>query len=191
MMTFPRCVVVAAAGLAGWSLAGCGGTSQEYKPAAQVSTPPEEAHHGHEHARGPHGGSLIELGEDEFHAELVVDGKSHALRIYLLGPDGTSPAGVAAEAVAIALSESQSLTLQPQEGTPDAYQVVDEKAVHEIVEDGFLHATLTVKLGEKTYSAELDIHFDEDDHAGHDHGEKGHAPAAQPADSAAADQDKP
>lgn len=36
---------------------------------------------------GPHKGSLVELGAEEFHAEVTHDDKSATVTIYLLGPD--------------------------------------------------------------------------------------------------------
>lgn len=157
---------------------GCGGgNSNEYKPAAQLPVAPDEAHHGHEHAHGPHGGYLIELGQEEYHAELVVDGKTHTLTIYLLGSDGKSAAGTAADNVTIALGGETSLTLQAVEGAADTYQLTDAKAVDELLDDGFLHGTLSVKIGEKSYSVELDIHFEEE---GHDHAEHAHPAGDMP-----------
>lgn len=157
---------------------GCGGgNSNEYKPAAQLPVAPDEAHHGHEHAHGPHGGYLIELGQEEYHAELVVDAKTHTLTIYLLGSDGKSAAGKAADQVTIALGGETSLTFQPVEGAADTYRFTDAKAVDELVDDGFLHGTLTVNMGEKNYTAELDIHFEEE---GHDHAEHPHPAGDMP-----------
>lgn len=65
--------------------AGCGsdeGDSQEYGKSKDSSTKP-----AHVHEEGPHGGHLIELGEEEYHAELVFDKESRKTTLYVLGSD--------------------------------------------------------------------------------------------------------
>jgi hypothetical protein len=66
-----------------------------------------ERHHegdGHDHAAGehsetgPHGGHLIELGKEDYHAELIHDETAHVVTIYILD-------GKAKESVPISESE--------------------------------------------------------------------------------------
>ena len=62
-------------------LSGCG-------PGAKTETPAqhkEQAAGGHEHAeQGPHGGHMIVLGNDQFHAELLHDEPTHTVTVHLL-----------------------------------------------------------------------------------------------------------
>jgi len=48
-----------------------------------------EAEHGHDHAHahGPNGGHLLEVGEEQYHMEIVFDGKGRSMTAYILGPD--------------------------------------------------------------------------------------------------------
>jgi hypothetical protein len=167
-------------GLTTLGLIGCGGPTADYKPAAKIAVAPDEHDHGHAE-EGPHHGSVVELGADEFHAEIVVDAKAHALKVYLLGPDAKAAATTAAAELTITPEGGAALTLKPAEGSPEGqhteFVVVDEKAVHEIADSGFIHGTLAVKIGEKSYTAELDVHFHGDHEHMHEEGEK---PATQP-----------
>lgn len=162
-------------------LIGCDTPQSEFKPAAALAPALEEHGHGHgEAAEGPHHGSLVELGAEEFHAEIVVDAKAHALKLYLLGPDGKTAASTPAGVATIAVEGGPTLTLKAVEGQPEGmntvFQVVDEKAVHDIAEAEFIHGELKITVGEKPFTVGLDVHF----HADHDHGEKTEKPADAP-----------
>ncbi|HEY4721770.1 MAG TPA: hypothetical protein VII92_07985, partial [Anaerolineae bacterium] len=66
---------------AAFGLAGCGKTATESGGAAA------EAHDDHEHGHaeeGPHGGHIVELGEEEYHAEVTHDDATHKMEVYLL-----------------------------------------------------------------------------------------------------------
>jgi hypothetical protein len=158
---------------------GCKPSSTEYKPAAQL---PAHDEHGHAHggsAEGPHHGSLVELGKEEFHAEIVVDGNAHSLKLYLLGPDAKTAASTPATEATIAVEGGPTLTLKAVEGQPEGmntvFEVVDEKAVHDIAEAEFIHGELKITVGEKPFAAHVDAHFHADHD--HDHGEKKAEPA--------------
>lgn len=155
--------VVVCGGLLSAGLLGCTGGGGDFKPAKDL--PVSHAPHAHEHEHGPNGGELIELGNEEFHAELVVDAKAHALRIFLLGPDAKTAVTTAAETVTLNVEGGSALVLKPaadqEAGKVSKFELVDEKAVHGLTEAGFLHGGLQVKIGDKAFTAPLDIHFDE------------------------------
>lgn len=48
-----------------------------------ASTPASEAVHKHEH-KPPHGGTSVELGEEEYHVELVLDASAGKLQAFIL-----------------------------------------------------------------------------------------------------------
>jgi hypothetical protein len=178
------------AGSVACGLIGCGGPSAQYKPADQL---PPAHDHGHGHSEeGPHHGSLVELGDDEFHAEIVVDGKAHSLKLYLLGPDAKTAASTPATEAVITLEDGPTLTLKAVEGQPEGmntvFEVVDEEAVHEIAEAEFIHGSLKITVGEKEYSVGLDVHFhaDHDHDHDHEHGAKPEKPVepSEPAEPA-------
>lgn len=115
---------------------------------------------GHDHeAQGPRGGQLIELGKEEFHAELLVDEETNRVSILLL--DGT--------AERVALSETRTaiidvfhgeererfvLKSQPEvkdpEGSTSRYGVVSKELVNDL-HSGANPAMLMVKFDGKVY----------------------------------------
>lgn len=180
-------------GLLCHGLVGCTGGGGDYKPAKDL--PVSKAPHAHEHAQGPHGGELIELGNEEYHAELVLDAKTHALRIYLLGPDAKTAATTAAEQVTLNVEGGSPLVLKPaadqEAGKAATFELVDEKAVHALADAGFIHGGLQVKIGDKAFSAPIDIHFDGDHDHGHGEKKPEPAPAEKPVTEAATPETKP
>ena len=61
--------------------------------------------HGHAHshpAEGPHHGSLIELGKEDYHAELVHDDKTDSVTVYIL--DGSASKAVPIPAKQVTLN---------------------------------------------------------------------------------------
>jgi hypothetical protein len=57
--------------------------SSQNAPAGQGTAPGQGAPTGHEH-HAPHGGTLVELGEEAAHIELVLDRSSGSLTAYVL-----------------------------------------------------------------------------------------------------------
>ena len=169
------------------AISGCGGGG-DFKTAEQIQKeqPAHADDHGHDHghgAEGPHHGAVVELGEEEFHAEIVLDEPNHTLKLYILGPDAKTAATTAADSAILIPEEEGELKLTPGpgqiEGQYSVFQLVDEKVVHKLAEEGFLHGNLKVKVGEKDYTASVDAHFHgEHDH---DHEPKAATPATTPA----------
>ena len=105
----------------GLTMAGCGSADKE-QPAD-----PGHAEAGHdEHAHpttGPHGGSLIELGNEEYHAELVHDDAAGTVTIYVL--DSAAKASVPIDATDVSINlthdgqgEQFKLTASADQGDP-------------------------------------------------------------------------
>ena len=78
------------AGLTIALVAGCGKADKDSpsSPEKKQDTPPPAAEKGGEHGHKPgsHGGTIVEIGRDNYHAEAVF-GKNGAVRVYLLGKD--------------------------------------------------------------------------------------------------------
>jgi hypothetical protein len=81
--------------LAGFALTlslGCGGTSDRTsattgaEEAQQVAGPPPALSREHGHKAGSHGGTIVAIGRDNYHAEAVIE-KGGLLRLYMLGQD--------------------------------------------------------------------------------------------------------
>jgi hypothetical protein len=117
-------------GLAGLTLAlaGCPGGSNNGPTNSQSSTPqPANTTNQHVHAHpthGPHDGDLIELGNEEYHAELLHDEQTGTVTIYLL--DGAASEHVPIEATEITINAKRdgqpkqfSLAADPDENDPE------------------------------------------------------------------------
>jgi hypothetical protein len=107
--------------LAAISLLGCGkngeeGTSPAKSPPAAVD---EHAHPSH----GPHEGSLIELGNEEYHAELVHDERAETVTIFILDSSALAAVSIEATELLVNLShdgeaEQFRLAAEPDVGDP-------------------------------------------------------------------------
>lgn len=159
--------------------AGCGNEG-DYKTSGQVSqekgaAPAEDAHH-HDHAKGPHGGAIIELGEEEHHAELVVDHDLHLVQLFLLGPDAKTPSLTKATEVKLALGAlgDHVLKAAPLEGEADGntsrFQLDNEDVVHKLLDAPEVEGSLEVTVGEKPFVGKVHAHFNEEHDHDHDHG---------------------
>lgn len=146
-------------------------TAAEAKGGAKTAAKGKDDHghdhdHGHGHSEpGPHKGTLIEIGEDEFHAELVVDHDAHAVRIYLLGADAKTASTTTDTSLKISFEKvgDAELKAAPQagetEGKTSCFEVLDDKLVHDLLDLGYAHGKFTVNLGGKAYTASIDAHF--------------------------------
>lgn len=90
MQFLPRTHAITLLALLAIGAAGCGGnptSGQASSGAAETAAPPATVESAHEHAHasaGPHGGGLIELGNEEYHAELVHDDTVGTVTVYIL-----------------------------------------------------------------------------------------------------------
>jgi len=82
------------AALGAWT-AGCGKEEPAGAPGPAVAGAPS----GHEHA-APHGGTLIELGEEFAHVELVLDRATGEVTAYVLDGEAEKPVPVAQPSLA-------------------------------------------------------------------------------------------
>lgn len=113
------------------AIAGCGkaGTSPDTAPPQEPASSEAKSGHDHDHSHdnhdhgetGPHGGALIELGGEAYHAELVHDEDGGTVTIYIL--DGSAKKVVPIEAKEITINAKSSegpkqfvLTASPEEG---------------------------------------------------------------------------
>lgn len=147
--------------------AGCS-SDKEYHPVEQQQVVDE---HGHHHHEAPHGGHLVELGKEEYHAEIVFDADSKTITVYLLGSDTEKPQTIPIEGADLTLNlvidgTPHQLTpaAQPQEDDPEGessrFVLADNPTVTEqIASEEDLEGTVRVTIGGKPYSGPI----------GHDH----------------------
>ncbi|SFI90858.1 hypothetical protein [Planctomicrobium piriforme] len=120
----------------------------------------------HDHGeKGPHGGNLIALGDEEFHAEIVVNEKTNTLAIYLL--DSTAKKTVVSNSTEAFVNLKHGgkpvqfkLPALPQQtdaaGTSSCFSMVNGELIHDLhhKDNG---AVLRVGIAGKTYTGKLTL----------------------------------
>lgn len=142
-------------------LSGCGGTQP---PAPAGGSAATDSHGEHPHPeRGPHQGDLIELGDEEYHAELIHDDATKTVIIYLLGQDAKTAVSIPDPQIDLNLAvEGKPLQVKlaaaPQEGDPageaSKFTVVDEAALTAL-DAPKTTGRLNVSIAGKAYSGSL------------------------------------
>jgi hypothetical protein len=140
-------------------------------------------HEGEEHAHadmGPHDGHIIELGSEEYHAELTHDDEANKVGVYLLGDDAKTAKPIEAASVTInVLADGQTSQYQlpatPQAGEEAGkasyFELVDEtlcKLVAGKSEAKNTQARLSLDIGGKPFGGVIETDAHEHDH---DHGD--------------------
>lgn len=198
--------VVAFVGLA-LILNGCDSGQGDFEPYTPPPVSEDDHDHSHEHPEfGPHEGHIIELGDHEYHAELVFDPDTKTVTVYLLGHDLDESLPVELEELTLMLSidgQEQAFALEAAplegeaEGESSRFELSGDPIIAEHiadVEELAGHVEVTIKGTE--YKGEITHDHDHghdhghgdhdhgDDHeheAGHDHDEDGeHSEEAQP-----------
>jgi hypothetical protein len=163
----------------GLYIAGCGGSTDTVTDQPPVTGHEGEHSHdaeaGHEHAsEGPHHGTLVEFGGEQYHGE-VVHGDDGTVTVYIL--DG-SAATVAIDAAEVTINVSHEgqpeqfvLAASPDTGDPEGkssrFVSSDAELGTHLDEEGAT-AKLAVTIDGTPYSGAIEHHHD------HGEGEHGH-----------------
>lgn len=117
--------------------------------------------HVHEHAEeGPHKGHLIELGEEEYHAELVHDDAAGKVTIYLL--DGHAKDAVSADADTVTVSvlvegQPKEFVLKATDAAKrDQFESSEKEIVGALDHDKSVKGRLRVAVGGKPFNGTID-----------------------------------
>lgn len=163
-----------------WS--GCGSSTPTPKGGSAAKPAVEEGHkegdgHAHEGAahaeEGPHHGHLIELGKEEYHAELTHDEASKTVTVYLLDGAAKSAVPIADAEITMNLVVAEKpaqfkLTAKPQEGDPEGqasrFSLTDETLL-EALEAPKTTGRLNLTIKGKEFVGTVEHH---------DHGEEKH-----------------
>ncbi len=139
----------------------------------QAATKGHVAHPAH----GPHGGELLEIGKDEFHAELVVDEVKKQMVIYLLEADAKSSLVIGEPHLMVNLvlaGKPMQIQLKaiPLEAEPKGSSSCFGAISKELFDA--LHSTkadpkLVARIRNKSYVTKI-VH--KHDHSGHNHAQK-------------------
>ncbi len=142
---------------------------------ATVSIPKNALPEEHGHAEeGPHHGHLIELGEEEYHAELTHDEATKKVSIYLLDKTAKVAVPIADREIVLNLAAGSQpfqvkLLAAPQQGDPagqaSCFSITDEKVL-ETLESPKTTGRLNVTINGKAYTGEV-AHQEHGDHKKH------------------------
>lgn len=171
----------------GLLLTGCGSETQYQEFTKQDQKPADPDAHSHHHHHdsdheAPHGGTLIELGEHAYHAEIVFDEKTHSILIYLFDGEAKGRVGIEAKALTLKIgdgdkAESHALNAQPQktdaEGKASRFASSDEALFERFHDNESLAGQIDIPLDGKSYPVVVahDHDHDHDEH-GDDHDKK-------------------
>lgn len=164
-------------------LIGCGGGNEYQEFKADDIKPADPGAHDHSHDHGehheaPHGGTLVELGDHQYHAEIAWDEKAKTITIYVL--DGEAEKAVPIDAAELELAigtgddaKRHKLAAKPQEGDGDGKSsrfVTADKALFDAFHDNdSTTGEIQLTIGEKSFPVAV-THKDHD----HEHGEHKH-----------------
>lgn len=172
-------VTLATTALVGTCLSFTGGCSKS-PPQGKSADPPSNARqsgaNGHEeHAHpstGPHDGHLIELGKEEYHAELVHDDDAGTVTIYILDHNAKDAVAIDAKELRINLKhdgkgEQFKLAAAPQDedekGKASRFVSSDKELSEDLDHEG-AEARLVVEIGGKSYTGKVKHDHDDGEH---------------------------
>jgi hypothetical protein len=135
-----------------------------------TETPASHAHPSH----GPHDGDLIELGDEEWHAELVHS--ENTVTVYILDASATKAVSIDASEVRINLTHDDEpkqyvLTASPQADDSAGQSsrfLLDSSALVHALEHDDANARLTVTISGRQYNGRIE-HAHEHDHEDSEH----------------------
>ena len=160
------------------SLSGCGN-----KPAESEDAPLscDGAEHLHP-TEGPHGGDLIELGNEEYHAELLRDEKTNTVTVHLLDGPAKKSVAIAEPEITLQLLRDGKFTkytlkaVQSKDasgkGAASEFKIVDQSLTEALCHDEKTQGKLQVTIDGKPYTGDVKLSghdHDHDDHDNHDH----------------------
>ena len=163
------------------TLAGCTQEDDYRVPTVEEAEVVPHAEHDH-HAHGPHGGSIVELGTHDLHAEAVLDEDENRLDIYILGSDAETAQAIDATSLTLSFkhgdeSEDFELAAAPQdgdsEGNASKFSITSEDLTQELHhhKEG---AALQFMADGIAYTGTV-VHDEDHAHGDHEHGdEDGH-----------------
>ena len=144
-------------------LAGC--TASENQD--QESTTKADPHAGHSHATlGPHHGHLVELGDEDYHAEWRFDNSSGKVTIYLLDADVKKDVTTTADQITVRVtqgkitSEYELPAINASESDPPTasqFEVVNAELLESLKAVGHgIEAKLSVTIEDKQYTGSFE-----------------------------------
>jgi len=134
-----------------------------------------EASNGHP-THGPHGGELIELGREDYHAEILH--KPEGVIVFVLDGKATSEVPIESTQLTVAMNHDGKVTTHelaaaPQENEPSgktARFISEDEQFSERLDSG-AEGVITIPIAGRSYTGSVSH---DHDHAGHEHGDHKH-----------------
>jgi len=155
-------LVIALAALIGLWLPGCNGTANHSEKTPKGADAHDHEHHHH----GPHNGHMMELGEEEYHAEWTHD-ESGKVTFYILGSDAKKEVPIAAGEITIdvKIGDNPPKTykleaVNPTEGKSAAFSITDKQfeALFDQLKSSGLTLTLHANINGKQFDQPVKEH---------------------------------
>ena len=185
MLRSPSYTLLSAAVLCAATVGCQGKTPPTAEPQSTASPAGSSKEHDHDHddhghpSEGPHHGVLVELGSEEYHAEVVHDDASGAVTVYLLDSTAKKPVTSDAPEITINLKhgdkpEQFKLSAQPQDGDAAGQSsrfAITDKELAEHLHEAATEPRLSLTIGGQPYSGAIphEAHGDHDHDHDHDH----------------------
>ena len=146
--------------LAALIVAGCNNSSNT---SSQQPATPADPHAGHDHSSlGPHGGHILELGEEDYHAEWRFNNDSGKVTVYLLDAEAKKAVTTTAEAIKVQVTHGDDVSdyelpainqSDDDPPTTSEFELVDTVMLELLKGVGHgIDATLKVVIEDKEYS---------------------------------------
>jgi hypothetical protein len=142
--------------------AGCDSGNQAYHEVPKGARVKDQPH---QHEEGPHGGHLVELGEEEYHAEVVLDPKTSRITLYVLDSSAKKAAPIDAKEIKLELTiggqpKSFSAKAVADKGDPpnksSRFEVADNPEIKANIKDEEdLKGSVTAAIAGKTYTGKI------------------------------------
>jgi hypothetical protein len=152
---------------------GCMPSAEETRTFSETDNVENTDPQDHAHAHGPHEGHIVELGGEDYHAEVTFDPATRKLEVYLLQSDVKTALPTEAESVSARLDiggEKQEFKLSAAKLAEDpegkaSHFVLTEGALPDSVKDAEgLHGEIVVTIGGAQYRGNI-THDHDHDHA--------------------------
>ena len=168
-------------------LIGCGGGDdfQEFSPSdIKPADPGAHDHHHHhdEDHEAPHGGTLVALGDHQYHAEIAWDEQAKTITVYVLDGEAEKAVPISAGEIILAIGtgdnvQKHTFAAKPQEGDGDGkssrFVSADKDLFGTFHDDDSTTGQIDLTIGETTYAVRVAHEEHDHDHGDHEHGKQG------------------
>lgn len=138
---------------------------------AAIASAADEKEEKHDHPdKGPHKGALIELGDEEYHAELVHDDEASTITVYILDASAKKAVSIDSKQILINVKHGKKveqfrLASSPDKGDAKGLSsrfTIKDKELCEHLDEEKVEARLSLKIKGKSYAAKIEHDHDHD-----------------------------